>query len=196
MSKSTRKRRSINRESIVKMAAQLFIIEGYHGASISAIASKMGVTKPALYYYFRNKREILREITNRTIEPANKVIEIGRSDLPPKNRLRKIITTLIKTSAEMPETTLITFEMSNILPVKDRNLLRQRHKEVEEVVYKTIEEGVAQGLFRTKNIKIATFAILGASNSIYRWYSPKGMLTPTKIANQFIDLLANGYLKK
>jgi AcrR family transcriptional regulator len=196
VSKSTRKKRSISRESIVKTAAQLFIIEGYHGASINAIANKMGVTKPALYYYFRNKQEILQEITNRTIEPANKVIEIGRSDLPPINRLRKIITTLIKVSAEMPETTLITFEMSNILPVKDRNLLRQRHKEVEEVVYKTIEEGVAQGFFRTKNIKMATFAILGASNSIYRWYSPKGTITPTKIANQFIDLLANGYLKK
>lgn len=196
MNKSNRKKRNvINRENIVKIAAQLFIVEGYHGASINDIAKKMGVTKAALYYYFKDKREILKEITNRTIEPANKVIEIGKSGLPPKKRLEKIITVLIKSAAEMPETTLITFEMNNILPVKDRNVLKQHHDEVEKVVYDTIKEGVDQGIFKAKNIKMATFAILGASNSIYRWYRPDGELTPARIANQYVYLLANGYLK-
>ena len=196
MSKLVRKKRSeISRANIIKTAEQLFIIEGYHGTSTNAISKKMGVTKAALYYYFHNKREILREITNRTIEPANKVIEVGRSGLPPKKRLRNIIKVLIKTAAEMPETTLITFEMSNILPAKDRNLLRQRHKEVEEVVFNTIQEGVDEGIFKVKNVKMATFAILGAANSIYRWYRPDGELTPVQIANQYIDLLSNGYLK-
>jgi AcrR family transcriptional regulator len=191
-----KKRNVINRENIIKIAAQLFIIEGYHGASLNDIAEKMGVTKAAIYYYFHDKREILREIINRTIEPANKVIEAGKSDLPPDKRLEKIITILVKYAAEMPETTLITFEMNNILPVKDRNILKQYHEEVEKVVYNTIEEGVAQGLFKVKNIKMATFAILGASNSIYRWYRSNGELTPTQIANQYIYLLANGYLNK
>jgi AcrR family transcriptional regulator len=196
MNKLSRKRRNeINRENIVKIAAQLFIVEGYHGASINDIAKKMGVTKAALYYYFKDKREILKEITNRTIEPANKAIEIGRSALPPKKRLEKIIAVLIKSATEMPETTLITFEMNNILTAKDRSVLKQYHKEVEKVVYDTIREGVEQGVFKAKNIKMATFAILGAANSIYRWYRPDGELTPSRLANQFIYLLANGYLK-
>jgi hypothetical protein len=43
---------------------------------------------------------------------------------------------------------------------------------------------------------MACFAILTVSNGPYRWYRPGGSLTPVKIADQFIKLLENGYIKK
>jgi TetR/AcrR family transcriptional regulator, cholesterol catabolism regulator len=187
---------SVNRENIIRAAERLFIIEGYHGASLENIAREMGVTKAAIYYYIPNKQEILREIINRTIEPAKEVIKVGKSDLPPKKRLRKMITMLIKYGADMQDTTLITFEMKNILPEKNRNTLKYYHKQVEKVVCNTIKEGTEKGQFRVKDIKMASFAVLGAANSIYRWYNPDGGMSPTQIANQFIHLLENGYLKK
>lgn len=186
----------INRENIIRVAERLFIIEGYHGTSLENIAREMGVTKAAIYYYIPNKREILREIINRTIEPAKEVIKVGKSNLPPKKRLRKMITMLIKYGAEMQETTLITFEMKNILPEKNRNALKYYHKQVGKVVCNTIQEGIDTGQFRIKDIKMASFAILGTANSIYRWYNPDGGLSPVQIANQFIHLLENGYIKK
>jgi TetR/AcrR family transcriptional regulator, cholesterol catabolism regulator len=197
VSKAAKKKNiAINRENIIKAAERLFIVEGYHGTSLENIAREMGVTKAAIYYYIPNKREILKEIINRTFEPAKEVIAAGKSDLPPRKRLKKIITMLIKVGAYMQETTLITFDMKNILPDKSRETLIHYHKEVEKVVFNTIKEGVETGVFQVKDIRMATFAILGTANSVYRWYSPGGNLTPAQIAGKFVNLLENGYLKK
>ncbi len=47
------------RIDIMRSAAAAFRRRGYHGASVDAIARALGMTKGNLYYYFRNKEEIL-----------------------------------------------------------------------------------------------------------------------------------------
>ena len=47
------------RIGILKSAAAAFRRRGYHGASVDEIASALEMTKGNLYYYFRNKEEIL-----------------------------------------------------------------------------------------------------------------------------------------
>ena len=47
------------RIEILKSAAAAFRRRGYHGASVDEIASALAMTKGNLYYYFRNKEEIL-----------------------------------------------------------------------------------------------------------------------------------------
>ena len=41
------------------MAVQLFLEEGYHRATLTEVAERLNITKPALYNYFRSKEEIL-----------------------------------------------------------------------------------------------------------------------------------------
>ena len=47
------------RIEILKSAAAAFRRRGYHGASVDEIASALAMTKGNLYYYFRNKEDIL-----------------------------------------------------------------------------------------------------------------------------------------
>ncbi len=53
-SKRTRKR-----VEILQSAAAAFRRRGYHGASVEEIARDLRMTKGSLYYYFKNKQEIL-----------------------------------------------------------------------------------------------------------------------------------------
>src|SRR5262245_66683505 len=50
---------SERRIEILKSAAAAFRRRGYHGASVDEIASALEMTKGNLYYYFKNKEEIL-----------------------------------------------------------------------------------------------------------------------------------------
>ena len=59
------------RERILETALDLFIERGYDKTSLREIAEKVGVTKPALYYHFSSKEEILRTL----IEPILSVQE-------------------------------------------------------------------------------------------------------------------------
>src|SRR5688572_20796850 len=47
------------RIEILKSAAAAFRRRGYHGASVDEIATTLEMTKGNLYYYFKNKEEIL-----------------------------------------------------------------------------------------------------------------------------------------
>src|SRR5690606_11947647 len=50
------------RERIVEVAARLFFEHGYANTTIAGIARELGVTKPYVYYYFGDKRELFEAI--------------------------------------------------------------------------------------------------------------------------------------
>lgn len=58
MSEQTERRR----EGIVSEAERLFAQHGYKGVAMSQLAEACGITKPALYYYFRDKQELYVEV--------------------------------------------------------------------------------------------------------------------------------------
>jgi len=52
---------SAKRRAVILSAASAFRRRGYHNTSMVDIAKTLGLTKAALYYYVKNKEEILYE---------------------------------------------------------------------------------------------------------------------------------------
>jgi AcrR family transcriptional regulator len=50
------------KDRIIKAAFKVFTEKGYHQTTMDDIAKEIGVSKAALYQYFKNKRELLNEI--------------------------------------------------------------------------------------------------------------------------------------
>ena len=50
------------KERILLAALSLFSVDGYEAASVSDIASRLGITKGALYKHYKNKQDILDSI--------------------------------------------------------------------------------------------------------------------------------------
>lgn len=50
------------RSRVIQAAAGVFAEKGYHATSMDDIAKELGVSRGALYQYFRNKEDILQEI--------------------------------------------------------------------------------------------------------------------------------------
>jgi AcrR family transcriptional regulator len=197
-----KKQKSLNnnvptrKEEIIRVAARLFATKGYHATTLDEIAGELDITKPALYYHIRDKEDILREIVNRIMEPMEAASKVGRSSLSPREKIKEIVKILVKFAAERKETTLIAFEEVKILPKRTSDAVKRRQKEVEQSLQDVLREGVDSGDFEVNDTKVASFAILGATNWVYRWYQPRGKLTPEIIAEQFINFLESGYLKK
>jgi AcrR family transcriptional regulator len=47
------------RERILDVSLDLFTDQGFDGTSMREIAERLGITKPAIYYHFGSKEEIL-----------------------------------------------------------------------------------------------------------------------------------------
>jgi len=66
------------REAILNVAEEEFSERGFEGASVSAIAARLGGSKQTLYGYFSSKDELFVEVMNRSI---SRMVAIGDSDL-------------------------------------------------------------------------------------------------------------------
>lgn len=53
---------TITRDRILQAALELFTLQGYEGARMDKIASMVGINKASLYFHFKSKEEIFREL--------------------------------------------------------------------------------------------------------------------------------------
>ncbi len=184
------------REEILDTAMKLFAEKGYHNTTLDEVAEAMGITKAALYYYVRNKSEIIRAIMNRSVERMNKVIALSESNLSPEDKLREFIRYHVIFAAENKEDARILAEQVNALPRITRDSIKRKQKMDDSALQKILQEGIKTGCFAISDVKIASYAILGLCNWTYHWYKPNGRLTSEQIAKICLELLENGYLKK
>lgn len=63
------------RNRLLKAALNLFVSKGYAATSVSMIVQEANVTKPMLYYYFKNKEGIYTEIMNEAFTEFEEVIQ-------------------------------------------------------------------------------------------------------------------------
>ncbi|MCR4580003.1 MAG: TetR/AcrR family transcriptional regulator [Treponema sp.] len=53
-----------SKEVIIKNAISLFAKKGYEGVGVQEICQQSGITKPTLYYFFKNKEGLLQAIAD------------------------------------------------------------------------------------------------------------------------------------
>ncbi|CCK58886.1 TetR/AcrR family transcriptional regulator [Mycobacterium canetti] len=68
------KPRSDTRQRIQGVARELFLRQGVRGTSLQDIAEELGITKPALYYHFASREELVRSILVPLIEEGEQFI--------------------------------------------------------------------------------------------------------------------------
>lgn len=77
------------RDQIVAAAGEVFVERGYQGTSLEDIAAHLGVTRPLIYHYFRDKDELYLELLTRARAALDEAI-VDRVDLDavPREQLR------------------------------------------------------------------------------------------------------------
>jgi TetR/AcrR family transcriptional regulator len=66
------------RERLLTSAARLFARKGYTATTVREIVAEAGVTKPVLYYYFRNKEGLYTEILQTSSKRYNLLLDQAR----------------------------------------------------------------------------------------------------------------------
>lgn len=66
---------SDTRDRILRVARDLFIQKGVQKTSLQDIAEELGITKPALYYHFASREELLRAFVAPLIDGGQRFLE-------------------------------------------------------------------------------------------------------------------------
>ncbi|GAA1511057.1 TetR/AcrR family transcriptional regulator [Sphaerisporangium rubeum] len=67
-------RPSDTRQRIQSAARELFARQGVHKTSLQEIADRLGITKPALYYHFASREDLVRSIVQPLIEDGERFV--------------------------------------------------------------------------------------------------------------------------
>ncbi len=183
---------SSTRIEILKSAAAAFRRLGYHGATVEQIAAALHMKKGNLYYYFRNKEDILFACHQYSLDRLHELLdEMERSGLPPEQRLRRLIVSFVHTILDELHGTALFLDLEALSPAHLKTVIVRRDR-FDRGVRRVIQDGVAAGAFAAGDVKLRTFAIFGAVNWIPRWFNPEGSATSQQIADRFADYLIAG----
>jgi AcrR family transcriptional regulator len=182
----------LTRVEILKSAAASFRRLGYHGATVEQIATALGMKKGNLYYYFRNKEEILFACHQYSLDRLLEILgQVEASDEPPDQKLRRLIVAFVHTILDELHGTALFLDLEALTPAHLRAVIARRDK-FDHGLRQVIDTGVREGVFGMASPKLMSFAILGAVNWIPRWYNPDGPSTSQEIADRFAEYLIAG----
>jgi AcrR family transcriptional regulator len=180
---------------ILKSAAAAFRRRGYHGASVDEIASALEMTKGNLYYYFRNKEEILYACHDYSLDVLLGLLaEVQAESSRPDDKLRKLILAFIHMMLDELQGTALTLDLQALSPVLLKRIIAKRDR-FDRGLREIIQQGMDQGLFRAGDPKMIAFAMMGAVNWITKWFDPAGPMSSEEIGQRFADYLVGGLLK-
>lgn len=180
------------RIEILKSAAAAFRRFGYHGATVERIAATLPMKKGNLYYYFRNKEEILFACHQYSLDQLLALVdEVESSGLPPEARLRRLIVAFVHTILDELGGTALFLDLEALSPAHRRIVVARRDL-FDQAMRRVLSEGIESGAFEPSDAKLLSFAILGAVNWIPRWYRRDGPSSSQTIADTFADYLIAG----
>src|SRR5512140_993426 len=189
-------KRKAKRARILESAVRSFAAKGFYGTSMDDIAEELLLTRGSLYYYFRDKEEILALCHETALEAMLDVTErVRASALPPDQALRRIIVEHARVMVDKFHGTALALQFDALDPKRRAAVVGARDA-YERSVRDVIAEGVAKRIFRPVDPKLATFAILGAMNWLARWYKSGGGSSVDEVGESFADLFLAGLLAR
>ncbi|GLI27511.1 hypothetical protein ARHIZOSPH14_17530 [Agromyces rhizosphaerae] len=185
------------RDQVQQAAVELFATKGYATTSVQEVVEAAGVTKGAMYHYYRSKDDLLFGIYERLLTLQQEHLDeiIGRG-MPVAETLRAACVDVIETSIEyLPEGTVFFRSMHMLTPERhDEVMKRRRHYNDDFVAL--IERGQAEGVFRTDIPRAVLMAhFFSDIHYLSQWYNPSGPESGTEVAEQVTELFLDSLTK-
>ncbi|BCS30849.1 TetR family transcriptional regulator [Luteitalea sp. TBR-22] len=109
------------RQDILDAAGRLFSAEGYQNVTFRRIAEEVGYSQSALFYYFKDKEEVVKALCVQTFEGLSKISAALLAELPdPLERLLKMSRAYIQFGREHPHHYRLVFDPSSELIGQNR----------------------------------------------------------------------------
>lgn len=181
----------------MRSAAAAFRRKGYHGTSMEDISDALLMTKGSLYYYFKDKEEILFAChdfsLDRVLERTREVLDEQKGE-PAAEKLSALIDALVHVMIDDLQGSALALDFTALRDEPLAQIIAKRDQ-FERSMRAVINEGVKGGEFRNVDSKLASFAILGAINWISKWYRPDGAFKAADIGRMYSDLFVKGLSK-
>jgi AcrR family transcriptional regulator len=181
------------KETITRVAVDLFFRKGYFATSISEIARGCGIQKASIYYHFAGKEDLLFSIMETTMQELLTSLQdnLARAS-GTEARLRAAVRSHVCFHLQrQKETFIASSELRGLSPERIDAIVAQRDA-YERLFQDLIRQGIDQGVYTGGDVKILSYAILTLCTAGASWFRSKGRLTVDAIAQIYENFVING----
>lgn len=173
---------SSKRRAVIVAAGQAFRRRGYHNASMTEIAKTLGLTKAALYYYVRNKEEVLYECHLMAYDAMDEILRRKYEGESALDRLEALYVDFVN-MLTASGVSLLT-DVNSLRDENKADVLARRGK-IEGKIIRLVKDGQKDGSIREGDARLHVFFFMGALNWLNAWYDASGRLKGKDIAAHF-----------
>jgi len=172
----------LKRRAALEAAANAFNAHGFYKTSLGDIAAELGVTKAALYYYFKSKDEILYECHTLAIEAMTSLPAISKN-LSGLQKVEEFVRGYVDMIVQSFGRCLV---LTGTQPLEPENAEKCRagRRKVHDLLIAMIGEGVKDGSIRSQDPRLTANFIFGALNWVAQWHRPDGREDMSRIADE------------
>lgn len=189
--KASETRWELQKDRMLRAAARCFNEKGYSGSSLKDVANILGLTDAALYYYVRNKEELVYLCYLRAgdvgREALDRAIADGRNGL---DIVRRYLRYHLEVMTGERGPIAIMSEIPSLKPDHREEILEisRRHSARFEAV---LERGIDDGSIAPCDVRMTGNAIMGSLNWVPKWFHGDTAVGK-KIVSEFPAILSAG----
>ena len=188
MQKATETRFELQKDRMLKAAARCFNEKGYSGTSLKDVANLLGLTDAALYYYVKNKEELVYLCYIRAAEVGrDAMMDAMASDSSGYDKVLRYLGNHIDSLVGERGPIAIMSEIPSLEQAHRDEILElsRRHSTAFEAL---ISEGIRDGSIAPCDIRMTGNAIMGSINWIPKWFHGDEAAAQ-RIRNEFPGIL-------
>jgi AcrR family transcriptional regulator len=177
------------RERILNAAIDLFARQGYANTTMAQIVRALGVTKPFVYYYFRDKQEIFETLSWRPAVDCFTALDFAADDpRPAVDKVKEGIARLIRAT--------VTHHPCAFFPYREPQVYRPEYLAAQkklaqhfyDLLCPLLEQARQDGDLDFRDTKLTALAACSLPGFLYSWYRPDGRLSPDAVVAELSRL--------
>jgi len=179
--------------SILKAASKVIARDGYEGASVRKVAARAGVGLSGIYYYYKNKDELLYAIQKNTFTTLVELLKARLSESNnPQDKLRAVIKNHIEFFVNnINDLKVCVHEIESLSGAYYKDVLKIRRE-----YFRLVREIVAENLPEGEKLDpaLVSLYLFGSLNWIYMWYDPAKNSDVSVLSDQLMTIFTKGII--
>jgi len=184
---------------IQQTAIKLISTLGYENTTLEAVADELGYTKQALYYYFKSKEDMVREILLNSLEEATqRMDEIFSQSSNPADQLQRLIDFYVDDYFTRQSFFNVYYQtmrfQHTILNPEEKKILEEGRRAMAQRIILMVEEGIAHHQFKDLGAQYLGAMVLGMISGVISHYQMPGLkeVSPQQLKQNMFEILMYG----
>ncbi len=177
------------RERILKVAERLFAAQGYAHTTLEQLVRELGVTKPFVYYYFKNKQEIFEILSWRPAVACFTAMDFAVDDLRPAHaKVSEGLERLIRATLAHHPAAFFPYREPQVYRPEYLAAQKRLANHFYDRLCPLLEQGRRDGMLDFSETRITALAACSIPGFLYNWYRPDGRLTSDEMVQELSRL--------